>query len=73
MFSLDDSIVTAILTALFVTVLWSTSWILVKVGLNEIPPHAFAGLRYVWAFLVLPPVHATRFIETKKGMPEGTG
>ena len=46
---------TAIVIALFVTVLWSSSWILVKLGLKDIPPLTFAGLRYVWAFLVLLP------------------
>ena len=45
----------AILQALFVTFLWSTSWVFIKIGLNdvEIPPLTFAGLRYSIAFLVL--------------------
>lgn len=51
-----NSRITAIFIALFVTVLWSSSWILVKLGLKNIPPLTFAGLRYVWAFLVLLPV-----------------
>jgi drug/metabolite transporter (DMT)-like permease len=41
--------------ALFVTFLWSTSWVLIKVGLEDIPALTFAGLRYVLAFLVLLP------------------
>lgn len=45
----------AILLALFVTFLWSTSWVLIKFGLEEIPPVTFAGLRYFIAFLVLLP------------------
>jgi drug/metabolite transporter (DMT)-like permease len=45
----------AILLALFVTVLWSSSWVLVKLGLQDIPPLTFAGLRYTLAFLVLLP------------------
>jgi len=40
---------------LFVTFLWSTSWVLIKFGLEEIPPLTFAGLRYMLAFLVLLP------------------
>lgn len=52
----DFSHIKAVLLALFVTVLWSSSWVLVKVGLKDIPPLTFAGLRYVWAFLVLLPV-----------------
>lgn len=46
---------TAILVALSVTVLWSTSWVLIKVGLREIPAVPFAGLRYGLATLVLFP------------------
>jgi len=45
----------AILQALFVTVLWSTSWVLIKRTLDEIPPLTFAGLRYTLAFLILLP------------------
>ncbi len=45
----------AALQALFVTFLWSTSWVLIKFGLEEIPPLTFAGLRYMLAFLVLLP------------------
>lgn len=45
----------AVLTALLVTFLWSTSWILIKQGLHELPPLLFAGLRYGIAALVLVP------------------
>lgn len=40
----------AALKALFVTFLWSTSWVLIKIGLEEIPALPFAGLRYFIAF-----------------------
>lgn len=43
------------LQALFVTFLWSTSWVLIKFGLQEIPAIGFAGLRYALAFLLLAP------------------
>lgn len=47
----------AIAQALFVTFLWSTSWVLIKFGLNEeIPALTFAGLRYTLAFLCLLPI-----------------
>jgi drug/metabolite transporter (DMT)-like permease len=42
--------------ALLVTLLWSTSWVLIKFGLEEIPALTFAGLRYTLAFLVLLPL-----------------
>lgn len=45
----------AALQALLVTFLWSTSWILIKQGLQEIPPITFAGLRYAIASAVLLP------------------
>ena len=37
------------LQALFVTFLWSTSWVLIKIGLDQIPALPFAGLRYTLA------------------------
>ena len=49
-----------VLQALLVTVLWSTSWVLIKFGLDEIPALTFAGLRYMLAFLVLAPVALVR-------------
>ena len=45
----------AILQALLVTFLWSTSWVLIKYALDEIPPLTFAGLRYTLAFVILLP------------------
>ena len=45
----------AILQALLVTLLWSSSWILVKQNIQSIPPLTFAGLRYTLAFLLLIP------------------
>ena len=48
--------VTALLQAVFVTFLWSTSWVLIKFGLrNQLPALTFAGLRYFVAFLCLIP------------------
>jgi len=45
-----------VLIALFVTFLWSTSWVLIKIGLHaSLPAVTFAGLRYVLAFLCLLP------------------
>jgi drug/metabolite transporter (DMT)-like permease len=45
----------AVLQALFVTFLWSTSWVFIKFGLADIPALTFAGLRYSLAFLCLAP------------------
>lgn len=47
----------AVLQALFVTFLWSTSWVFIKIGLQgDLPPLTFAGLRYTLAFLCLLPI-----------------
>jgi drug/metabolite transporter (DMT)-like permease len=45
-----------VLQALLVTFLWSTSWVLIKIGLQaNLPAITFAGLRYSVAFLCLLP------------------
>lgn len=56
----------AILQAILVTFLWSTSWVLIKFGLRaDLPPITFAGLRYGLAtlclapFVLLNPTHRT--------------
>ena len=47
----------AVLQALLVTFLWSTSWILIKVGMDDLDlaPLSFAGLRYALAATILLP------------------
>jgi drug/metabolite transporter (DMT)-like permease len=44
-----------VVLALLVTVLWSSSWVLIRIGLLNIPPLSFAGLRYTLAFFCLLP------------------
>lgn len=50
----------AVMLALFVVFLWATSWVLIKIGLEDIPPLTFAGLRYVLGFLLLLPIYLLR-------------
>ena len=57
----------AVLQALFVTFLWSTSWVLIKFGLADIPAITFAGLRYTVAFFCLLPFIFTRSSLTTLG------
>lgn len=57
----------AVLQALFVTFLWSTSWVMIKIGLNDIPPLTFAGMRYFLAFLLLLPL-ALRHLPVIQGL-----
>ncbi|TRO47512.1 hypothetical protein E2P65_04275 [Candidatus Bathyarchaeota archaeon] len=50
----------AILEAFFVTFLWSSSYVLVKVGLKEMSPLSLVALRYVVASLILLPLALRR-------------
>jgi drug/metabolite transporter (DMT)-like permease len=59
--------------ALFVTFLWSTSWVLIKIGLEDIPPLTFAGLRYALAFVcLLPFAIRSHSLESLRSLPIGT-
>jgi drug/metabolite transporter (DMT)-like permease len=55
----------AVLLAILVTVLWATSFILVKIGIKDIPSVTFAGLRYFFAFLCLLPFGFTAKIRNE--------
>jgi drug/metabolite transporter (DMT)-like permease len=50
----------AVAQALTVAFLWSTSWILVKLGLDDVPVLVLVGLRYAAAFACLLPVMLLR-------------
>lgn len=50
----------AVVEALFVTFLWSSSYVLIKAGLSSIPALTFAGLRYGIAAAVLVALFAVR-------------
>ena len=50
----------AVLEALFVTFLWSSSYVFIKVGLADTPALTFAGLRYALAAVVLLPLFVRR-------------
>jgi len=49
----DSSSLFAIVEALFVAVLWSTSFVIIKFGSDDIPPVLFASLRYLVASIIL--------------------
>jgi drug/metabolite transporter (DMT)-like permease len=63
---------TATLVALLVTLLWSSSYILVKVGLQSLPPLTFAGLRYFIGFLSLLALHAVQRRTWPRDVPRPT-
>jgi drug/metabolite transporter (DMT)-like permease len=47
---------TAVGGALLVTMIWSSSFVIVKIGLNSLGPLTIAGLRYFLGFLMLAPL-----------------
>ena len=53
----------AILLSFLVVIIWSSSWILIKIGLRDIPPLTFAALRYFLAFLFLLPFALNRKVK----------
>lgn len=56
----SPSHLTSVLLAMLVTFLWSTSFVIIKIGLAEIPPLTFAGLRYTIAFICILPFAFTK-------------
>ena len=50
------------IAAAFVTlcVVWSSTWVAIKIGLKDLPPISFAGLRFLIAFLILVAVSIGR-------------
>jgi len=50
----------SLLEALLVTLLWSSSYVLIKIGLQGMSPLAFAAIRYSLAFVVLLAVSMMR-------------
>jgi len=59
----------AVLQALLVTFLWSTSFIIIKWGLADMPPITFAGLRYFLAFLCFVPfIFKKKYVEEIKNL-----
>lgn len=67
----------AIMLAVLVTLLWSTSWVLIKIGLrSSLPAITFAGLRYTLAFLCLVPfvlLNPSQRVALKRLTPEEWG
>lgn len=63
---------TALLLAILVTLLWSSSYVLIKIGLEDLPPLTFAGLRYFIGFLSLLFLHRLQGRRLPRGLPPPT-
>ncbi|MDX1449449.1 MAG: EamA family transporter, partial [Acidimicrobiia bacterium] len=69
-----DHTLRAAMLAVFVTILWSSSWVLIRIGLDtgDLAPIGFAGLRYgvaalgVWAALGRARVHEIRRLPPRR-------
>ena len=59
---------TAVFLAAVVTLLWSSSYVLIKIGLLNLPPLTFAGLRYFTAFGALLAAHIVRGGRLPRGL-----
>lgn len=46
----------AVLVWILLCIVWGTTWIFIKVGLADLPPISFAGIRFLAAFLILLPI-----------------
>jgi drug/metabolite transporter (DMT)-like permease len=62
----------ATLVAVLVTLLWSSSYILVKIGLQTLPPLTFAGLRYFIGFLSLAVLNRLQGNRMPRSVPRPT-
>jgi drug/metabolite transporter (DMT)-like permease len=50
--------------------IWGSTWIVIKIGLNDLPPIGFAGIRFFLATLILLPVLYIRKIPLPKTADE---
>jgi len=67
--SSDRGRLTAVMEASLVTFLWSTSYVLIKIGLSHLPPLIFAAYRYTLASLIL--IALAIFSDQKKLLNRG--
>lgn len=52
---------------LLLCIVWGTTWIFIKLGLEDLPPLSFAAIRFSVACLILFPILKIQQIETPKG------
>jgi drug/metabolite transporter (DMT)-like permease len=55
---------------LFLAFAWGSTWLAVKIGLADLPPLSFAGIRFLLAALILVPVLAARRIRPPRTRSE---
>ena len=50
----------AVVVWLILSGIWGSTWLFIKLGLEDLPPVSFAGIRFLIAFTVLAAVVAVR-------------
>jgi len=45
---------------LLLCAIWGSTWLFIKIGLADLPPLSFAGIRFVLAFVILSLIVAAR-------------
>ena len=55
----------AVLVWILLCIVWGTTWIFIKIGLNDLPPISFAGIRFLIAFIIILPL----ILLGRKGFP----
>lgn len=50
--------------------IWSTVWLFIKLGLRDLPPVSFAGIRLLIAVIILLPVIAARRVPLPRSAPD---
>jgi drug/metabolite transporter (DMT)-like permease len=55
---------------LVLCLIWGSTWIVIKIGLNDLPPIGFAGVRFLLATLILLPILYLRKIPLPKSADE---
>lgn len=59
-----------VLVWLVLALIWSTTWIFIKIGLNDLPPMAFSSARFLLSILVLIPIISIGRIQLPKTAPQ---
>jgi drug/metabolite transporter (DMT)-like permease len=59
-----------ILAWLLLCGIWGSTWLFIKLGLQDLPPMTFAGIRFLIASLILGSIIAIRRIEIPRGRRE---
>lgn len=61
-----------IIVWLLLCLIWGTTWLVIKVGLRDLPPISFAGLRFISAVLILLVIIRLQKISLPRTRPEWT-